>query len=413
MNLIFVTSACSRKTYEKIFNMRKKKIIDPSQRFFEQLIRGAYYSPKSTDKEIRVTSVSLKPVSASTSDTYLYKKETETEDGLEYIYPGFLNGKITRYITSFFSTAVIVFKCLSKIKNKKETVLICDPLCVQASTAARYVSKLFRIRSIAIVTDIPNYATDMKGRKENKILYKLRHLYEGLAMKDIVNYDAYINLTESMNEIINKENKPSIVIEGSIDFENKLRPFVLNGTDVKTVVYAGGIYEKYGVKRFVNAFIKANISNTQLQIYGDGTYVNELSEISEKHNNVMYMGCVLNKELPQIELQATLLVNPRFSDEEYTKYSFPSKTLEYMSSGTPVLSTRLKGIPKEYDNYLYWFEDESEDGMAEKLKEILSKDICELNEFGETAKDFAFKEKSNITQGAKIIDFAKSIYSVG
>ena len=32
------------------------------------------------------------------------------------------------------------------------------------------------------------------------------------------------------------------------------------------------------------------------------------------------------------EKKSTLLVNPRFTNEEYTKYSFPSKNMEYMAS---------------------------------------------------------------------------------
>ena len=38
-------------------------------------------------------------------------------------------------------------------------------------------------------------------------------------------------------------------------------------------------------------------------------------------------------------------VNPRQNNEEFTKYSFPSKTMEYLASGVPVVAYKLDGIP--------------------------------------------------------------------
>ena len=51
--------------------------------------------------------------------------------------------------------------------------------------------------------------------------------------------------------------------------------------------------------------------------------------------------------------EAKLLINLRNPEDKYTKYSFPSKTFEYMVSGTPFFTTKLEGIPSEYYNYLY------------------------------------------------------------
>lgn len=118
---------------------------------------------------------------------------------------------------------------------------------------------------------------------------------------------------------------------------------------------------------------------------------------------------MLNTKLVQIEKQATLLVNPRFSCELYTKYSFPSKILEYMSTGTPVLTTKLEGIPDEYSDFLYFFEDESVKGMKDKLNEILSFSYEQLQQKGEDAQLYVFKNKNNVVQGLRIIQFTKEV----
>ena len=50
---------------------------------------------------------------------------------------------------------------------------------------------------------------------------------------------------------------------------------------------------------------------------------------------------------------AAVLVNPRPNNEEYTKYSFPSKDIEYLLSGKPTVAFLLDGMPKCYQDFLY------------------------------------------------------------
>lgn len=47
-----------------------------------------------------------------------------------------------------------------------------------------------------------------------------------------------------------------------------------------------------------------------------------------------------------ISKNADVLVNPRQNDDEYTKYSFPSKNIEYLMTGNAVMAYMLDGIPE-------------------------------------------------------------------
>ena len=79
--------------------------------------------------------------------------------------------------------------------------------------------------------------------------------------------------------------------------------------------------------------------------------------------------------------------------------------MEYMVSGTPVLTTRLPGMPKEYEEYVYLFDNESVGGMAKKITEVLSIPEKELRKKGASAREFVLKEKNNISQAKKLLDF--------
>jgi glycosyltransferase involved in cell wall biosynthesis len=69
--------------------------------------------------------------------------------------------------------------------------------------------------------------------------------------------------------------------------------------------------------------------------------------------------------------KAEILVNPRMNDCEYTKYSFPSKTLEYLMSGNKVVAYKLDGMKEEYRKFLI----EPKSDTIQALKDaIVSKD---------------------------------------
>ena len=98
------------------------------------------------------------------------------------------------------------------------------------------------------------------------------------------------------------------------------------------------------------------------------------------------------------------MVNPRPTDEEYTKYSFPSKNMEYMVSGTAVLTTNLPGMPEEYKQYVYLIEDESVDGVCKALKKISELSEEEVMNKSRLAREFVLSEKNNKIQTKKIIE---------
>ena len=132
-------------------------------------------------------------------------------------------------------------------------------------------------------------------------------------------------------------------------------------------------------------------------------------EQAEQDPRIRYLGIAPNETVIGAEIRATLLINPRPSDEEFTRFSFPSKNLEYMASGTPVLTTDLPGMPREYLPYVYLFKEETDPGMAETLRQVLSLPAETLHGKGAAAKRFVLSEKSNLVQGRRILDFVERI----
>lgn len=74
-----------------------------------------------------------------------------------------------------------------------------------------------------------------------------------------------------------------------------------------------------------------------------------------------------------------------------------------MVSGTPVLTSRLPGMPEEYWDYVYILEDETAQGIAQILKKLLYCDKKALQEKGLKAKEFVLTQKNEIKQAEKVL----------
>lgn len=396
MEILAVTSSCSEKMYQTVCKMRKQMIVDPQQKFFRLMLDGL-----ASNEQVNVTAISALPVSASTVKQYVFHKDTEkSETGVCYNYLPFLNGKISRYLSLIWSSGRYAKKWCKEHREKNAWVIV-DPLVSVISIPTRRAAQKRGIKVAAVVTDIPTLCTNMKGRKENIVKRTLLSLYQKISDRDLHAYDAYIPLTESINDVVNVNKKPHIVIEGFADSKDT----EISDVHENYIMYAGGVYEKYGVKTLVDAFISLNRQDVMLYIFGEGPYVDELKKVQALHSNVRYMGCVSPEEAVSYEKRALLLVNPRPTDEEFAKYSFPSKTMEYLLSGTAVVSTRLPGIPEEYFEHMYSFSGYSEDDLRDELTRLLGLPKGEIESKGKNGHDFTMNKKSNIAMAQRIISF--------
>ena len=94
-------------------------------------------------------------------------------------------------------------------------------------------------------------------------------------------------------------------------------------------------------------------------------------------------------------------------DESLDQYSLPSKVLEYLASGTPLLSTIHTSLMNEYKDEVMWVKDDSEIGLNRALNKFLKSDNKVLKEKALEAKRKVLNENSLKTQGEKIYTFLK------
>lgn len=265
---------------------------------------------------------------------------------------------------------------------------------------AMMLRKKFGYKIVTISSEISIHRRQEKSNPAAWFKTKVSYYLEN-------NFDGYILLSKYMGELVNRKNKPYMVMEG---FGEKLEvPKEVPKERKKAVLYAGGLSEDNGIQILVEGFKKFDNPEWELWICGAGKLESYVKKQSEADLRIKYYGVVPNSEVQKMELKASFLINPRFSTEEYTKYSFPSKTLEYMSTGTPTIITRLKGIPEEYFEYTIVLEEETTEGVTELLKTL---DRIPYEEYHCMAKEalnnVVMKKMPNI-QGARIMNFLEQM----
>ena len=381
MIIDYVSSAMNERDFMELFKDSPKVPGQQAQKYNRLMIQGL------AGNDVEVHAITGRPVTSSNCAKKYLRSSRRIDGNITYQYGSELNIRGIKNLWQMMSA----YWAVIKDAKKGHTAVVCDVLNASVAYGASLAAKQKRIPCIGIVTDLPELMVTGTRKDHARLVGKV-----------LRNCTGYVLLTEAMNEPVNPNHKPYVIIEGLCDVNMRLAE-KKGASDVHKCVYAGLLDARYGVKAMVDGFLLAKVPGAELHVYGNGPYVDELKEITNSHHEVIYHGVVMNDEVVSAELEASLLINPRPTHEEFTKYSFPSKNMEYMASGTPVLTTKLPGMPADYYPYVFLVNDESADGMAKAYQEVLEKTDEELTEKGKQAKQFVLTQKNNVAQAKKVV----------
>ena len=312
----------------------------------------------------------------------------------------FCNVKVIR---NYFKTRAIR-KALSKWCRSSEEpktlfiYTISQPLLAAVSEIKK---KFPHLHVCAIVADLPNMSNLSSRQGRLLRMFSARKAKEAYSLLSSV--DSFVLLTKHMADYMHIT-QPFCVVEGIATLQHEFSEPVYDA-DVKTVFYAGTLHRRFGVLHLVEAFQRIAAPDYRLILCGTGDCENDIKEAAAKDSRIQFCGQLPRAEILKLQTQATVLVNPRQNNEEFTKYSFPSKNLEYLSSGVPFVAYKLDGIPDEYDPYILYVEDNDVSSLTRKIVEVCEKTAQERRRIGMKARDFVIQRKNAVIQTEKIVSF--------
>lgn len=339
-----------------------------------------------------------------------FEFEIKSENGLiaygENI--GFNNFEGYRVLSRYIQTK----RFLEKICKDSPEPVICiiysihSPFLLAATSIKRkYKSKL---KLLQIVPDLPEYMNDSTKISALKsfALKTNRKIME----RDYHYIDAFILLSKYMKDSLHISNQPWDVIEGIYNVKDEVLSTKNKQDSLKYIFYSGTLASRYNIGNLVEAFKLIKNDSYRLIICGSGDYENKLIESSIQDSRIIYKGLLPRENVLKLQRNADLLVNPRTTEGEFTKFSFPSKTMEYMASGVPTLLYKLPGIPDEYYDYCFTLEGNNVTELSSKITEILSLPDTTLKEIGFNARKYIIENKNPYKQCEKIMQLIAKLY---
>lgn len=328
----------------------------------------------------------------------IYQKQEKMGNTL---YLSCLNIVIIKNILMTVALLCNIYRWTRKNKSSNKIVIIS---CVHPM----FLLALYPFKSLKTISFVPDIPALQNNYTREKSIVRRFFLppYLKLCKKLEKNIDAFVFITKYMTHCFPQ--KPFTIMEGLVDIDGN--NILTTGekkeaNDKFKVFYAGALFEKMGIKSLVDSmsYISRDL-NVELILAGDGDMVDYIKSTQARDDRIVFLGRVTNEEVLRYEHLVNLLINPRPTTEDFVKYSFPSKTMEYMLSATPVLTTKLPGIPNDYDEHLFYINNESAEGIAESIIRCKRMNPSYLKTKGKDAQLFVLQNKNCRKQINNVMD---------
>lgn len=296
-----------------------------------------------------------------------------------------------------FARALSALRGLMRSGSRNPTILIYSAHLPFLWAAIIYRLVFRQTRICLILPDFPEFMGvggffyNIAKFVESKIFYFLARFIDG-----------FVVLTKHMATRMSLADDKFVVVEGIADVveTNEIRsPASIN----RIFFYSGTLAGRYGILHLLESFSNVQNQNVELWICGEGDSKASVIDAAAQDNRIKFLGQITRDAVISLQKQADVLVNPRLPSDEFVMYSFPSKTLEYMSSGRPVLMYELAGIPEEYRPYYTSPTGPDAAALTEAIEGLSRMSADDLSSMGALAADFVRQHKSAVPQCRKIV----------
>ena len=264
-------------------------------------------------------------------------------------------------------------------------------------------SIFFKTCKFAILTDPPS----MVVPGENIIKRSLRCVDRSIQQFALKRLQGLIVLAEGL-AMDYAPGVPYLVVEGIAPTIKRIYSEKREAHSKFVIMFAGTLKKEYDIKMLLDSLQYLD-NNVELWIFGRGDLEDEVREFEAHDSRLNYFGFLPPEELRIIAQKASAFISHLPTGGWFTRYKFPSKILEYMALGRPVISTRYPTIPREYGPYIVWIDEESPIGIAKAIRTVQSMSENERRIFSEQSLEFVKKNKSERFQGERAWTFASHI----
>lgn len=400
MDVLLLCGYFEPKYQEEISSKTMTWVENAANTFQQRLIAGL----KEQDISLEVVSAPfIGPWPTAYKDKMFKGFEAgESVENIQYVHFNNIWGYRNISRTAVLKTCVKNF--VQNSKNEKRAIIVYCPHTpfLEAAVYGKQLKKSVHIHMV--VPDLPQY---MNLSKKAHPIYDFFKKIDIKQMERLVEeVDSFTLLTKHMAEKLKVGDRPYTIVEGITDIRGSVPP--KKERFGKNIAYAGKLVEAFGVRRLLEAFEMIDDPEAALHICGGGELSAFVENMCQMDPRIHYYGVVPAEKAHEILQGADVLVNPRQNDSEYTKYSFPSKNIEYLMTGNAVVAYMLDGMPEVYREFLFVPQSNEVQSLYNVLMEAIHENSIRNRERAAKAVFYLMKENSNLRVTTKILSLIDS-----
>ena len=399
--ILFLGSAISDEKADEILAKSRVKPSVAPVNFQRNLLRGMPAE--------KLTVLSLPPVATYPHGAYIGwgARKDNVLPGVEATYIPAVNLSGLKQLSALICTFAKCCRWLWRRRKNEQKVILVYGGYVFTQMAAQWAGKLFKTKTCCIVTD--PIRDDVYLSKGHGIKSLLTRTMWRVSEAICDGFDGYVCLTEALIDLYAAQNKPHILLEGVADTHTFDGVPAQEKEAPPVIVYAGALSKGFGIPILLEAVYGLDMP-CQLWLFGGGTECKDIiAQYEQKDPRIKYMGKVPRYDLLCAMKKASVLVSVKTVEADRSQYQFPSKIMEYASSGTLIAATQVAGIPKEYFDYLVPMESDTPEGIKNTLEKILSMSAEERNVRGEETRNWIEGTKNSHIQAQRIMELMRQI----
>lgn len=361
-----------------------KKANPSNQNFYSRLVRALASFNK-------ITVISHRPISRQMFSNKSFDSKIFDENEITYRYTRISTNILYKVFSEFKTIYKEALKSVRK-NDENNTVILVDVLRYNLLRAAKKLGKKYNIPVIGVLTDNPANLSGVTNKYVNKIF------------SHALSLDGYISLSDGLINVFNKENRPYYIFEGLVEELNEPKKDPLGNY----LFFSGALYERYGVKTMVDAYLASRISH-KLIICGSGPLEEYICEKEKSDSRILYLSQLERNKILSMQRYALANINPRPINAQLDNESIPSKLLEYLSSGVPTISTKHAKLYDKFKDCVLWFEDGNFESLKSCFDSFKNYNYDSLKKMASTARVKVFELYDLRVQGKAITHFVNSL----
>ena len=176
----------------------------------------------------------------------------------------------------------------------------------------------------------------------------------------------------------------------------------------RATYFAGALSDAAGVTLLLDAIPHIQDPAIQFWFSGRGPLEERLKQQAASDPRIRFFGFVTEHQYSDMLQRAAVLINPRPSHLLENRYNFPSKLMEYLAGGRPIISTATSDVAEHYGSALTVLTDETAEGLARCIKHVVDTPTEERAAAGARARA-AVEGVTWRTQAEKIVAFIHTL----